>query len=80
MCVVGGHVSELENHLLATCLWAWVVWSMVHWWFGMTSVMPDSIFSLFDSFLVIYRKGKMSLQGAACSHLGAMAVAKRKNF
>ncbi|CAJ2675952.1 unnamed protein product [Trifolium pratense] len=47
---------ESENHLFSTCTTSWLVWSKVHRWFGLISVLPDSVSSLLNSFLNCYRK------------------------
>jgi hypothetical protein len=46
-CVLCGKGRETKDHLFASCPMIWVVWSKVHRWFGMTSVVPSTIGSLF---------------------------------
>jgi hypothetical protein len=62
-CILCGGGSENEDHLFATCPMAWVVWSKVHRWFGMTTVVPGSIGSLFQCFLTCFRNRKRALKG-----------------
>jgi hypothetical protein len=54
---------ESENHLLVSCPIAWVVWSNVHRWFGVTSVVPSTMSSMCESFLKVYRIGKNGHKG-----------------
>jgi hypothetical protein len=61
--VLCGKGRETEDHLLASCPTTWVVWSKVHWWFGMTSMVPSSIGSLFQCFLHFFRNCKHALKG-----------------
>ncbi|PNY03757.1 hypothetical protein L195_g000166 [Trifolium pratense] len=49
---------ELDNHLFVSCPLAWEVWGMVHRWFGLTTVLPETMSSLFESFVIPFRKGK----------------------
>ncbi|GAU14645.1 hypothetical protein TSUD_97090 [Trifolium subterraneum] len=56
-------IVESEDHLLVTCPLAWAVWSLVHRWFGVVSVVPVTLSSLCESFLKVYRKGKQGLKG-----------------
>jgi hypothetical protein len=46
-CVLCGEGRETEDHLFASCPTTWEVWAKVHRWFGMTSVVPSTIGSLF---------------------------------
>ncbi|GAU38554.1 hypothetical protein TSUD_320260 [Trifolium subterraneum] len=62
-CPWGDGDIESENHILVTCPLAWAVWSLVHKWFGIKSVVPSTISSMCESFLKVYRKGKNGSKG-----------------
>ncbi|GAU32090.1 hypothetical protein TSUD_152950 [Trifolium subterraneum] len=63
-CVWCGGASESENHLFSTCVTAWLVWAKILRWFGLVSVLPDSISSLIESFLLCFGKKKNGFKGA----------------
>jgi hypothetical protein len=42
-CLACAEARESENHLLVACPLACRVWAMVHKWFGLNTVLPDSI-------------------------------------
>ncbi|KAK2449929.1 hypothetical protein QL285_009079 [Trifolium repens] len=46
-CVFCGLFDEVENHLFASCSWAWLVWLKVFKWFGIVPVLPHSMVSIF---------------------------------
>ncbi|GAU31969.1 hypothetical protein TSUD_359140 [Trifolium subterraneum] len=54
---------ESEDHLLVTCPLARAVWSLVHRWFVVISVVPSTLSSMCESFLKICRKGKNGTKG-----------------
>jgi hypothetical protein len=62
-CGLCGGGRETEDHLFATCPTAWEVWSKVHRWFGVASVVSGSIGSGFQCFLTLFRNRKHSLKG-----------------
>jgi hypothetical protein len=62
-CVLCGGGRETEDHLFATCSTAWEVWSKVHRWFGVATVVPSSIGSMFQCFLPLFRNRKYALKG-----------------
>jgi hypothetical protein len=56
-----------NKFVLPTCLLL-VLWlrgfgTKIHRWFCLSFVVPSSISSIFESFLVPYRKGKVGLKG-----------------
>jgi hypothetical protein len=61
---------------MASCPFASWIWYKIHRWFGISFVVLTSISSLFESFLVPYRKGKVGLKGGVaclgCRYLGAL--------
>jgi hypothetical protein len=63
LCLPCLEASESENHLFVSCPYAWKVWALVHRWFGLSTVLPNSIPSLLEGFLSIYRKCKHDFQG-----------------
>jgi hypothetical protein len=63
LCLPCLEASESENHLFVSCPYAWKVWALVHRWFGLSTVLPNSIPSRLEGFLSIYRKGKHGFQG-----------------
>jgi hypothetical protein len=62
-CMLCGVGRETKDHLFASCPIAWEVWSKVHRWFGITSVVPSTIGSLFQCFLPLFRNCKHALKG-----------------
>jgi hypothetical protein len=58
-CLACALARESENHLLALCPSAWVMWSTVHRWFGLISILPYSIFSSLEWFLFIGNVSKV---------------------
>jgi hypothetical protein len=54
---------ESEDHLFASCPLASWIWYKIHRWFCLSFVVPSSISSIFKSFLVPYRRGKVGLKG-----------------
>jgi hypothetical protein len=60
-------VAKVEKRrTLGTCSTTWEVWSKVYRWFGMTSVVPSTIDSLFQGFLLLlllFRNRKHALKG-----------------
>ncbi|GAU47706.1 hypothetical protein TSUD_177110 [Trifolium subterraneum] len=62
-CVMCGGGRESEDHLFAACSTTWEVWSKVHRWFGLTTVIPGTIGSLFQGFLPNFRSRKHALKG-----------------
>jgi hypothetical protein len=63
VCVLCGKGRETEDHLFASCPTTWEIWSKVHRWFGMISVVPSTIGSLFQAFLPLFRNRKNALKG-----------------
>jgi hypothetical protein len=63
-CVFCAGGRKSENHLFSSCATAWLVWSKIHRWFGLTSVLPESTSSLLQSFLPCYRMKKNGFKGA----------------
>jgi hypothetical protein len=61
-CVFCAGARESENHLFS-CPTTWLVWLKIHRWLGLTSVLPEFISSLLESFLTWYRKKKNGFKG-----------------
>jgi hypothetical protein len=61
LSVCGFFGNEKSSFVL--CPIAHEVWSRVHRWFGFSTILPDTILSLFESFLVPLRKGKFGCKG-----------------
>jgi hypothetical protein len=62
-CVCCSGFVESEDHLFASCPLASWIWYKIHRWFCLSFVVPSSISSIFKSFLVPYRRGKVGLKG-----------------
>jgi hypothetical protein len=75
-CGIG--IDGAENNLLMSCL-TWVVWSKVHRWFGLTTVLPDSIGSLFRCFLQSIRCQNHALKGVIMAWPAVIWVLRARN-
>ncbi|KAK2412461.1 hypothetical protein QL285_047651 [Trifolium repens] len=61
-CVFCGLFDEVENHLFASCPWAWIVWLKVFKWFGVVPVLPHSMVSIFGTFRALVSGRKFAFQ------------------
>jgi hypothetical protein len=55
--------EESENHIFALCSFVWEVWSKVFKWFGVVSVLPHSMVSIFETFRAMCRIKKEGRRG-----------------
>ncbi|MCI20502.1 hypothetical protein A2U01_0041664, partial [Trifolium medium] len=66
-CAYCDRALETEVHLFVLCPIAREVWNSVHRWFGVVSVLPNTLISLLESFLVPLKRGKgEGIRGMAC--------------
>jgi hypothetical protein len=70
--------EESENHLFASCLLVWEVWLKVFRWFGVVTVLPHSMVSIFETFRTMRRirkegRKKRYSYGLACGCLDFVA-------